>query len=103
MTVHLYQSGQPTLLVDQTGFALPVNTGGQFARVPPQAASLLGCAPGLVDVLASGKGYLVYSVFDSEEPANIAATQAVAALTRINFDVTNEDELLRGPVLIVQA
>ena len=101
MTVTLYQPGQTALPVDQTGFALPVNAGGQFASVPPQAAVLLGCAPNLVDVLANRPVYVVYTVFDCDDEANPTAMQAVAELTGISFDATNEDELLRGAVLIV--
>lgn len=100
VTVTLYTPGLQPTTESAEGFSSLKTT--PFADVPPQASMLLGCAPNLVDVFANGEGYVVYTIFDCEEPANPTATQAVADLTRINFDVTNEDELLRGPVLIVQ-
>jgi hypothetical protein len=66
------------------------------------AAKLLGCVPSLVDVLAREKGYIVYTIFDCECDANPVGTQAVAELTGVDFDASNEDELLRGPVLFVK-
>ena len=76
---------------------------GSFANTPYQAAFLLGCATGLVDVLATGKEYIVYSIFDAEGEVNDVAMQAVAELTGISFDASNEDEVLYGPVLIIKA
>lgn len=73
-----------------------------FARVPDQVPALLGCTPGLVDVLASGPEYVAYSVFDSEEDANLAAMAAVATVSGVAFDVEAEDAVLRGAVLVVE-
>lgn len=75
----------------------------QVVQDAARAAELLGCAPGLVDVLACGNGYLVYSVFDDEGEVNPAAMAAVAEVSGIGLDPTNEDEVLRGPVLIIRA
>ena len=72
-----------------------------FASVPDQVPALLGCAPGLVDVLASGPEYVAYSVFDSEGEANPAAMAAVAAVSGVAFDSDDEDAVLRGAVLVV--
>lgn len=73
---------------------------GGFADIVP---GLLHCAPELVDVLASGQGYVAYSVFDCEGEVNPEAMAALGALTGVSFDAGNEDELLRGPVLVVTA
>jgi hypothetical protein len=100
VTVTLYT---PTAHYKQSSEGFDALQTTPFAEVPPQAAALLGCTYSLVDVLANGPGFVVYTIFDSEEAANPGATQAVSALTGTNFDVTNEDELLRGPVLIIQA
>lgn len=100
MTAHLYLPGESPRPVSAAGFTLPDANG--YARVPAEAASLLGCAPGLVDVLDSGANYVVYTIFDSEDTANLGATQAAAALASTSFDTEDEDELLRGPVLIVR-
>ena len=100
MTVTLYPPDKPSVTESPEGFSLP--GAKRFASPIPKVAALLGCVPGLIDVLASGEGYVVYSVFDSEGPANPTATLAVAELTGSSFDVADEDELLRGPVLIVQ-
>lgn len=73
-----------------------------FVRVPDQVPGLLGCAPGLVDVLASGPEYAAYSVFDSEGEANPAAMAAVAEVSGQAFDAADDDQVLMGPVLIVR-
>jgi hypothetical protein len=96
----LYLPQHPLQVVSSAGLVLPDPTTG-FASVPVVVHILLQCAPELVDVLACGNNYVVYTIFDSEDEANVVATRAVNELTGIEFDVTNEDELLRGPVLIV--
>lgn len=73
-----------------------------FAQVTEQVPALLGCAPELVDVLASGLDYVAYSVFDSEEAVNEAAMMAVTAVSGVAFDATDEDMILCGPVLLLQ-
>ena len=74
-----------------------------FARVPEQVSGLLGCVPGLVDVLACGPGYVAYSVFDCEGSVNEAAMVAVAEVSGVGFDLDDEEAVLRGAVLFVQA
>jgi|GEM_PF-5599779 len=101
MTVTLYRPNQEPTAEATNGFNIPQPA--EFVQVPPQAASLLGCAPSLVDVLATGPGYVAYSIFDSEQEPNPAAMAAVSELTGISFDAADEDELLCGPVLIVKA
>ena len=101
MTATLYLPNQTPQLVSVEGLTMPDPATG-FARVPDQVPGLLGCAPGLVDVLASGPEYVAYSVFDSEEEANPAAMVAVAAVSGVAFDSDDEDAVLCGAVLIVQ-
>jgi hypothetical protein len=101
MKATLYQPNLQPQAVSPEGLVLPDESTG-FAIVPAIVATLLDCASELVDVLACGASYVVYTVFDSEEEANLVATQAVATLTGIDFDITDEDELLRGPVLIIK-
>lgn len=101
MTAQLYTPGQLPRLVSSAGFTIPDASG--FAQVPLEAASMLGCALGLVDVLALGDGYVVYTVFDSEEDFNPKAMHVVAQLTGFSFNIEEEDELLCGPVLVVTA
>ena len=67
-----------------------------------RVADFLGCAPQLVDVLASGPDYVAYSIFDCEGRINTAAMQAVGELAGITFDAENDDEVLRGAVLVVR-
>ena len=69
-----------------------------FSWVP----ELLGCVPALVDVLASGPGYVIYSIFDHEGTVNLSAMQAVSGILDIPFDTNDKDVILRGPVLIVR-
>lgn len=102
MRATLYQPSQAPLSVEAKGFTLPTAT-TDFSIDAERAATTLGCAPDLVDVLALGLGYLVFSVFDCEGEPNLEAMQAVSILTGVTFDDADEDELLRGPVLVVTA
>lgn len=85
-----------------TGDLFTIGKATGYVQIPLIVSALLGCAPKLVDVLASSEGYVVFTVFDSEDEANPTAMQAAAELTGIDFDTTDEGELLRGPVLIVK-
>lgn len=101
MNVTLYQTDtQPQSLL-ATGFILDAKS-GWIVQNQGQAAKFLGCVPSLVDVMASGQGYLIYSIFDYDGAANFSAMAAFTALTGIALDVSDEDEVLRGPVLVIQ-
>ena len=100
MNATLYLPHQPLQLVSVEGLCMPDPATG-LAWVPDKVSGLLGCAPGLVDVLASGPEYVAYSVFDSEGEANPAAMAAVAAVSGVAFDAEDEDTVLRGAVLVV--
>lgn len=101
MRITLYEPGLQPTEVAVGGFALHSES-GQVIQNTGRAAELLGCVPGLVDVLACGTGYLVYSVFDYEGATNPAAMAVVAKLSGMELDLSNEDEILQGPVLVVQ-
>jgi hypothetical protein len=101
MNATLYLPQQPPQKVSAEGLSLPDASTG-FARVPEQVPALLGCALGLVDVLASGPGYVVYSVFDCEGEVNYAAMAAVAEVSGVAFDVEDEHVVLCGAVLMVR-
>ena len=100
ISVTLYQPlhAPQLVLAEKLSFSDPA-TG--FARIPEQVSAMLGCAPGLVDVLASSTHYVAYSVFDCEGEINQAAMEAVGELVGQAFDIENEDETLRGPVLVI--
>lgn len=76
--------------------------GASSIQVAEVVAQLLGCVPGLVDVLASGPGYVAYSVFDYEGPTNYGAMAAVAEVSGVDFNPEEEDEHLCGPVLLIR-
>lgn len=58
---------------------------------------------GLVDVLAVGADYVVWTVFDFEQgPANLAAMEEVSQLTGIAFAPQDEATEIRGPVLVLR-
>ena len=101
-TATLFLPQQQPLAVSVDGLALPDPKSG-FAAVTERIAELLGCAPDLVDVLASGADYVAYSVFDCEGPVNQAGMAAVAEVSGVAFEADDEDAVLRGPVLIVSA
>lgn len=101
MNATLYLPKQPPQVVPADGLCMPDPKTG-FARVPEQVPALLGCRPGLVDVLACGPEYVAYSVFDCEGETNQAAMAAVAAVSGVAFDSEDEDAVLCGAVLVVQ-
>jgi len=101
MNATLYLPYQLPQAVSVDGLSLPDPVTG-LARVSEQVPVLMGCARGLVDVLASGPGYVAYSVFDCEGPVNEAAMTAVAEMSGVGFDLADEDAVLCGPVLVVR-
>jgi len=101
MTATLYNPEQPAQSVLTEGLGL-VDFMKGYIHGGGLVAKLLRTVPELVDVLASGPGYLVFSVFDHAGQANPAAMQVVASLTGIELDPDNEDEVLRGPILVIQ-
>lgn len=101
MTATLYAPNQPARPITTDGLGLADFMKG-YIQNSGMVAKLLDTTPELVDILASGPGYLVFSVFDHEGEVNSAAMRAVAALTGVEFDLDNEDEVLRGPVLVIQ-
>ena len=101
MKVVLYQPAIQPQLLPSTGFSLDAGSGA-IIQNHTRAEELLGYAPELVDVLASGQGYLIYSVFDHEGEANTGVMEVLSTLTGNVLDEGDEDEVLRGPVLVVQ-
>lgn len=101
LTATLYQPHYPPRTVPTDGLVLP-NPQTGFAAVTEHVSALLECGQGMVDVLASGPAYVVYTVFDCEGPVNEEAMMAVTAVSKVKFELTDEDSVLCGPVLIVQ-
>ena len=101
MTATLYSPYQSCQQVSSGGLHIADPETG-FVQVPERVAALLGCTLELVDVLASGPGYVVYSVFDSEGQENHAAMAVVAEVSGVEFDLGDEDTVLYGPVLVVR-
>lgn len=100
MTALLFLPKQQPRVVNVGGLPFPDTKTG-LVSVPEQVPALLGCPPGLVDILASGPDYIAYSIFDCEGDVNLAAMDAVAKVSGVSFDANEEDEVLRGPVLLM--
>ena len=100
MNVTLYLPHQPPQAVSTEGLMMP-NPATGLVGVPVAVPTLLGCAPELVDVLACGPTYVAYSVFDCEDDFNPEATEAVAKVSGVSFDLDDEDAALCGAILIV--
>ena len=100
MRVTLYQPGHPPEAILQGGFSLDEES-GQVVQNTVHASKLLGCVPALVDVLACGKRYLMYSVFDYEGEQNQAAMAVLAEVSGIELNAGEDDEALQGPVLVI--
>ena len=97
----LYIPQQQPQSIDNNGLVLP-DPISRLVATPERVSQLLGCAPALVDVLASGSNYVAYSIFDCEGQINQNAMEALSDLTGVKFG-NNEDEILRGAVLVVCA
>jgi hypothetical protein len=101
MTITLYRPGLAPEPITEVEF-LGIEASTQVIQNTSLAARLLGCSPALVDVLANGTGYLIYSVFDYEGDVNTAAMIAFTELTGIGVNADDDDEVLQGPVLFIQ-
>ena len=99
MTATLYQPGQPPQPLPADQFPLPDASGR--AQVTQAVADALGCAVELVDVLASEPGYVAYSIFDCEGEVNESAMTVLADFASIKFDLKEEDEILKGSILLL--
>jgi hypothetical protein len=99
MLITLYNPGQLPLALSPDGFSLP-NAAG-LARISDRVAEALGCSPSLVDVLDTGPSYVAYSIFDGDGPVNQDAMHVLSNLSGHLYDPNNEDEQLRGNILIV--
>jgi hypothetical protein len=102
MRALLYQPSQLPKPVSVHGFTLSEEMMVMVSGAS-NAATVLDCAPGLVDVLACGPSYIVYSVFDHEGETNLEAMRVLSELTGATFDLEHEDQILRGPILVVRA
>jgi hypothetical protein len=101
MLATLYIPGHSPQVVPVDGLRLPDATTG-YAYVTEREAELLGCARGLVDVMDCSPDYVAYTIFDYEgDDVNLAATQALSRVSTHDFDLNDEEEHLRGPVLLV--
>lgn len=101
MTATLYVPNQPLQLVATNGLSLPTTAG--YAFVSEEVARYLDCTRSLVDVLACGPGYVAYSVFDFEGDINQPAMIALSTIAGHLFDTEDEEQQLRGPVLVIAA
>ncbi len=95
MTATLYSPGKAPVNVSAESLYLPDKQTGLVAH-SDRAAMILGCAPQLVDILASGSDFVIYSIFDSEGPVNEGATQALRRLSK-----AFGNEALLGPILLL--
>lgn len=100
MNATLYLPHQLPQAVSIEGLVLPDPITG-FVRVPGQVPVLMSCEPSLVDVLATGPGYVAYSIFDCEGPVNLPAMTAVSKVSGIVFDPKDDFTTLCGAILLV--
>jgi hypothetical protein len=95
VTITLYKPMEPPIDIPVADFT--DDLGYEKTLPVERIAEILGCAPWLVDVLASDEHYVMYSVFDSEEPENPAANAIFLELTTVDV----EDDALCGPILVI--
>lgn len=100
MIVTLYLPGAPARGIVPDGFELPDASTG-FARVNSRVAEELGCNPSLIDVQASGPGFVAYTIADYEGEPNVLGMAALAEVTGFTYSLDEEDTVICGPVLTV--
>ena len=93
MTISLYKPAEEPMLFTPNEFSKDIHVNGMLPV--ERVAGLLGCAPNMVDVLATGNDYAMYSVFDCEGDVNPIAMEVFTVLTGVPCN----DEPLRGPIL----
>ena len=93
MTISLYKPTEEPMLFTPAEFSVCIRMDGMLPV--ERVAELLGCVKLLVDVLASGPDYVLYSVFDCEGEVNPIGMEVFEALTGQPCD----EDPLRGPIL----
>jgi hypothetical protein len=97
--LYLPQAKPKVVELDESSMRLATD---DLALALEPVASLLGCKPGLVDILAKDVGYVVFSVFDYEGgEINVAAMDELNRLTGYQLDALDDDQVLYGPLLLV--
>ncbi|MET4072961.1 hypothetical protein [Hymenobacter sp. UYCo722] len=96
MTICLYKPKAEPQVLTPAEFSENI----RYDRLMPveRIANLLECDPGKVDVLAFGKDYIFYSVFDCVAGVNPIGMEVFTALTG---HACEDDEPLRGPLLVL--
>ncbi len=103
MKATLFLPNEEPIEVPVEGLHLPDASTG-FVPASIAAASLLGCNPNLVDILACGPEYVAYSVFGCEAgPPNKLAKEKISLITDVPFNLEDEEAELYGAILIVQS
>jgi len=87
-------------MVSSEGLYLPDSETG-LVPTSEVAAILLGCAPQVVDILACGPNWVMYSIFDHEGAANAQAMAVLSQMTGYELNMSDDDQIMRGPVLLV--
>ena len=103
MKATLFLPNKEPTEVPVEGLHLPDASTG-FVPASVAAAVLLGCSPNLVDILACGTEYVVYSIFGYEEgPPNQLAKEKINLIADVPFSLEGEEEELYGAILVVQS
>jgi hypothetical protein len=98
MPIILYQPNLAPVTISEE--KLSPFSASDYVIMPDSVSELLGCDTVLVDVLFNSIDCIIYSVFDSEGEINYNAMAPLASITGVVFDNNQEDNLIRGNVLI---
>lgn len=98
MKITLFIPGKQPVTFCSPQFAAAV-AGGTITPKLYLIAQLLKCRPTLVDVLAAGHGYGIYSIFDAEGKLNTLAMAEFTRLTGVPLDPEADHDQLLGPVV----
>ena len=99
MTITLFSPEKEPVNIPVAEFNANLVAGG--TKPMERVAELLGCPKLLVDVLATGETYAIYTIYDCGGEINPKAMEAAAKLTGIDFNMDTEFEVLRGNVLVL--
>ena len=100
VTITLYKPGESPEEVPYFEFAENIIVGGFWPM--EHVAGLLNCRAELIDVLASGPDYAMFSIFDCQGYLNPAVMEVFFAITGVKSSVDPEEDELRGPIMLIK-
>jgi hypothetical protein len=100
MRVTVFNPGKPPVNFDSADY-FGTATGGRITAKFHRVAEQLKCRPSLVDLLAMGHGFALFSVFDALGQPNELAMQEFTRRTGMQLDPKDGVDMILGPVVML--